>query len=614
MRQTLFRLGIEAVAWLCLPAVFLYVYVGHYAVAADAVLPHLRLIGLTLATFALARIAFVALARSPRAQRLGTAVLAATLFTILGLYYALALIGLEYWGRVISWELMKGYATHLPQLAETLGVSLSLAVAALALLYAALLAITWFCARLDWAPAIARRIPGRILWIGTSAAGVMVTIGFYNFLAEPPTRLYEPVSLTLFPSDGAWGLQGHAIDPLSVARLDRMADEVRASYIAPNGADRKNLVLIVADALRPDHMGVYGYERDTTPTLSRLARAGTVRKAPRVHAVCTSSACGLVGLASSKFVHEFHPRAITLHEVLKRYGYRIHLILGGDHTNFYGLKLAYGAADSYFDGARSRDMNDDRALVAQLAGFPDWDGSPVMFQFHLMSTHVLGKRDAEAGRFLPAATYFRSKGRDRDGETVGHGINYYDNGVAQADAIIQALLQSLAEKGYLRNAVVAITADHGEALGEHGLYMHGNNVREAALRIPFLLLSYGDSQRRPIDGYPVASQVDIAPTILAELGMPQPTSWSGAPLQTPVKRDFTYFQDRLDVGLVDHRDPQSIWKYWMNSATRREYAFDLSIDPREETNVVDQVPAGRLREWRLRVLAGAKVEKEPGAD
>ena len=153
MRQTLFRLGIEAVAWLCLPAAFLYVYVGHYAVPADAVLPHLRLIGLTLATFALARIAFVALARSPRAQRLGTAVLAATLFTILGLYYALALIGLEYWGRVISWELMKGYATHLPQLAETLGVSPSLAVAALALLYAALLAITWFCTRLDWAPA-----------------------------------------------------------------------------------------------------------------------------------------------------------------------------------------------------------------------------------------------------------------------------------------------------------------------------------------------------------------------------------------------------------------------------------------------------------------------------
>lgn len=613
--RALLRLGLDAALWLCIPAGFLFLYVGRYAAPTDAVWPHLRVVGLALAAFALARIALAAPARTPSAHRLATAILAAALLMVMLGYYALVVIGLEFWGRVISWHLMASYAAQVPELAETLGVSLPLAGGAFALIGLALLAAGWFyAALLDWAPALARRISGPVLWIGVPAGFMMVAIGLYDFLAEPPTRQYEPVSLTLFPLEGAWNLQGHAIDQLSAARLDRLDDAARSAYSASTGADRKNVVLIVVDALRPDHMGVYGYARDTTPNLSRVARAGMLRKAARVHAICTSSSCGLVGLASAKFVHEFHTRPITLQEVLKRHGYRVHLILGGDHGNFYGLKLAYGEADSYFDGYQAAGgyMNDDRVLVDRLAGFPDWNGEPVMFQFHLMSAHVLGKRDAAAGRFLPAATYARSEGRDR--ESGGRGINFYDNGVVQADAVIHALLQTLERKGYLRNAVVAITADHGESLGEHGLYLHTNSVREAALRIPFLLLSYGYAPGRPLDGQAFASQVDVAPTILAELSMPRPATWSGVPLQAPVAREFTYFQERADVGLVDHRDPENIWKYWLNSVTRREYAFNLSVDPREETNAVDRVPPDRLREWRLRILPGARVEKARDAE
>jgi glucan phosphoethanolaminetransferase (alkaline phosphatase superfamily) len=611
--RVILRAALEAALWLVAPAAFLFVYVNHYAASADAVLPHLQLVGLMFAAFALARISLAALLRRPSTQRLATAVVGATVLLTMLLYYATVLISLEFWGRVISWPLITSYSARLPELAETLGVSLLLPAAALALAYIALLAVAWiYAGRVDWVPDAARATPGSILAVGVPAGFAIVAIALYGFLAAPPTQRHEPVSLTLFPQDGAWTFQGHAINPLSAARLDRLEDAARASYTPSPGANRKNVVVIVSDALRPDHMGAYGYARDTTPNLSRLVRAGAVRKAPTIHAVCSSSSCGLIGLASSKFVHEFHTRPFSLPEVLRRHGYRVHLVLGGDHNNFYGLKLSYGKADSYFDGSQAgASMNDDRALVDHLAEFPDWDGVPAMFQFHLMSTHVLGKRDPAIVPFSPAATYIRPEGRDRES---GRGVNFYDNGVARADAVIHELLQILERKKYLLDAIVAITADHGEALGEHGLYLHGNSVREAALRIPFLLVSYGHRPDRPIDGHAFASQVDIAPTILAELGMPQPATWSGVPLQAAGARDFTYFQERGDAGLVDHRDPRNIWKYWVNSGTRREYAFNLSHDPHEETNAIERVPSDRLREWRRRALVGARVESGREAD
>jgi arylsulfatase A-like enzyme len=225
-----------------------------------------------------------------------------------------------------------------------------------------------------------------------------------------------------------------------------------------------------------------------------------------------------------------------------------------------------------------------------------------------MSTHALGKRDAATSRFLPAANYVQAEGR-----RGGLGINFYDNGVAQADAIVSELLETLAAKGYMRNTIVAITADHGECLGEHGLYLHANSVHEPALRIPFLLVSYGHPPGRTIGGHAIASQIDIAPTILAELGFPQPATWSGTPLQSPASRAFTHFQERSSIGVLDHREPENVWKYWFNSRTRREYAFNLSTDPDEKVNAVDRVPPERLREWRRRALIGAKVEEGPGA-
>jgi glucan phosphoethanolaminetransferase (alkaline phosphatase superfamily) len=625
-RNGLSGLAMDVVAWHCMPAAFLFAYVDRNLLPADAVGPHLRVVWLVLLGLALFRMVVSLSGISAAAARVVTSLTAAALLALMLSYYVVVLVGLQSWGRVVSWDLITSYGEQVLRLSDTLGIPLPVAVGVAALGYLALLLAVWaYLGHFDWTAFLRRTLSARLFALLLFAGSMVWAIELYGFVAGPPTQQFEPVSLTFNPNEGAWDVQGHAIDGLKVASLDAAEDGARKRYVPGSSADRKNVVLIVVDALRPDHMGVYGYGRDTTPNLDRLEKAGMLRKAASVRASCGSSFCGLLSISSSRFLHQFSERAITLQEALKRHGYRIHMILSGNHALFYGLRKAYGEVDTYFDAQEKRHekrtieyMNDDRLVLERLSRFPSWDGDPVMIQFHLMSAHPLGGRDGGMAKYAPAANYSLVVNRDprTDGRPSERAINYYDNGVLQADAMIRGILETLERKGYLENTVVAITADHGEALGEHGLFQHANSVREEVLRIPFVLLSYGYRPAKSLEGHKLASQIDIAPTLLAELGMPRPDTWQGAPLQQRVSRDFLYFQEMWEVGLFDLRDSDNLWKYWTNIKTGEEYAFNLTIDPRERLNGIGKASPEQKRDWRLQLLAKGqlRVKGRPAED
>ena len=611
-------LALDIAAWYAAPAVFLALYVGRDLAPMTSIAPHLRIVALPLVALWLVRIV-VAASLGARAARLAGAALSALLLATLIAYYALVLIGLRAWGRVVSVDLIVAYGAELPKFAEALGIALLPAGAALAAALMLVFAAAWlYLGRFDWAPLAARalRAPRVALMalIGTLACGLEL----YRFLAGPPAVEYEPISVTLNPLLAASNVNGHAVDRLAAARRDAQQDAARRAYRPAAGAQRRNVILIVVDALRADHMGVYGYGRDTTPRLQALQREGKLRFAPTVRAVCASSMCGLLAIATSQFVHQFSNRPITLQEVLRRHGYRVHMLLAGDHTLFYGLKQSYGEVDSYFDARTAeqlRYMNDDRVVLDRLARFDEWDGHPVMMQFHLMSAHSLGARDPKTVRYTPARNYALQM-HEADDDAEASAVNFYDNGVLQADSMIGAILDILARKGYLHEALVAITADHGEALGEHGFFQHANSVHEEVLRVPFVLLAYGYRPTGRIDGGRLASQVDIAPTLLAELRLPLPQTWQGRALQQAAAAPFVDFQERWEIGLFDLRDPHKLWKYWFDMRSGAEYAFDIAADARERFNAIDRVPASLAVEWRSHVLASASVggRRRPGQD
>ena len=616
---------------------------------------HLVVIALPLLTIFLARLVVSRYVAHSTLARLISVAITSTVMVMLAMYYAVVLVGLSSWHSVISWGVIPSFLGQVPQIADAIGFPRQRLFCLAALSGAAVFMLTWkYLRRFDWTSFATSRL-SRSTWTRLVVGSVLGLVAGYSCLAAGiGIAASEPLSLTLFPKLGeVVDLEGHAINRLKAGVQDRLEDLARNAHPPPLLPRRKqwieisgqqvdfeghvinletagaqdrsdesaradystaiagppiNLVLIVVDALRPDHMGLYGYGRDTTPNLSALSRSREVRLVPSVHASCGDTICGLLSLASSKYPRNFSLHPITLHEVLRRSGYRTHLILTGDHSYFYSLKSFYGDVDEYFDGTKAKGyfINDDQLALDRLAHTPKHDGTPAMFQFHVMSSHVLRSREKAPGPFQPAASYVIHRGQD-----IGPGstpdpaaTNYYDNGVARTDEVIAGILATLEQKGYLKKALVVITADHGESLGEHGLFVHANSVREQVLRIPLVLIAYG-YHPTPLQPRAIVAQVDIAPTILAEFGIPRPTTWVGRPLQERLDGQLIYFEEHEDAGVIDGRDLPRIWKYWRNSQSGREHAFELSVDPDENHEAIGAVPTMLKAQWRSHSSGGA---------
>lgn len=515
-------------------------------------------------------------------------------------YYALVLLSEKAWGRVITWPLAKAYVLQSSDFLGGLGVSPGLVYGSLLLALCissiAFSRITF----LGWVGGL-RRLPLPIAFAGLATALGVGATTLYESMEAGSCRDGEPFRLT-FRCGRAPSEQSTAI-PKGTRELDALEDQARREYVVHPNVERRNVVLVVADALRPDHMSLYGYHRQTTPYLDTLHRSGKLFKFDRVYATCGESACGLRSILHSKYVHQFTEGSITLSEVLRLHGYDVHLVLSGDHTNFYELRSAYGRVSTYFDGASSkaRYINDDRLVIDRLRELPTQGNSPIALQIHLMSTHGLGKREKASRVFEPEANYYLPSNRVFRSEANESATNYYDNGVLQLDGVLSQVFAVLETKGYLENALVVITADHGEMLGEHGYFSHGDAVHEEALRIPLILLQFG---HEPSDLWAkdVASAIDIAPTILEELQMSIPSTWSGTPLHAHAvrERDFLYFQQGWCTGLFDLRERGVLWKYW-NDLRGGEVAYELVGDPKEQDNRINDVALTLSGEWRRMV-------------
>lgn len=599
------RLGVALSGFALLPACFLAGYLLVFDAPDSAVLPHLGVLAGVLSALTGLRLWLRLAPVGERTRRVvAAALLAATGLAMLA-FYAAVLLGLQYWGRVTTLDLVGTYVPQAGDLMRALGHRPEWAAAGLA----AVVALMWFGAYRyltshDWIAPLEHGLPRPV----TGALGMLLLAFAAVSAAELPYRDWgargEPLSLSLFPERGETALQSHAISHARSSKIDRAEDQVRAGYRPATHARRSNVIVIVADALRADHLGLLGYGRPTTPALEALAKAGAVRLATSAVSVCNESACGLRALASSRYLDAQAARPITLPELLQRHGYGVHYVLAGDHTNFYGLRAVYGAADSYFDGAsqKARYVNDDGLVLDRLRSFGRWDGKPMMLQVHLMSSHALGKRLDDVPEFGPAENYDRLRWMGKPIERE-RAVNFYDRGVRQTDRVVREILDVLQQDGYLEDALVVVTGDHGEALGERGRYSHGHSVWEEGLRVPFVLLAFGAADPGALQPGRVVSQVDIAPTLLRALAIPIPSTWQGEPLQAAAPERMVFFQQQQQIGLIDARTPGRLYKHWRDLRKGRQFTFELLADRGETTDVTASVPLALRQEWQRLLLA-----------
>jgi glucan phosphoethanolaminetransferase (alkaline phosphatase superfamily) len=352
----------------------------------------------------------------------------------------------------------------------------------------------------------------------------------------------------------------------------------RKEYPGNINFQKKNVVVIVIDALRSDHLSLFGYKRKTSPFLDSLYSAGNLKRVDLSFSVSGASFPGINGILRSRIWSHMGYNNFSLQQLLKDQGYSINFLLSGDHTNFYGLKSFYGKPsdiDYYLDGSEDKKytINDDRLVLEGLDNIANYKDKPSFFHLHLNSVHIDGIRLDKFRKFLPAdATQFN----------VENYTNRYDNGILQADDCVKQIFQTLATKGYLQNSIVVITADHGEALGERGEFGHVKNVHTDQILIPLLIYETEKVQYKNTE---YATSVDIAPTIVDRLGLPIPESWEGNSLISKGMREFTYHQMYEHYAIIHTTDKFRL-KYIYNTKSKEEELFDLNTDLYETKNII----------------------------
>jgi glucan phosphoethanolaminetransferase (alkaline phosphatase superfamily) len=409
--------------------------------------------------------------------------------------------------------------------------------------------------------------------------------------------------------------------PLALSNVELQANPAEAAadarmlqaYPVVSDARRADVIFIYLDGLRADILGSYGGSMVRMPFVEGLLASGALQQVNETWATCSTTLCGLTAMLQSRPAHRVHPGNLSIQKVLAKQGWQIRYLLGGDHQNFLMLKDFYGPRfDFYLDGVGMDPARatDDRLLLEHLHRLPrSAPGAPQFIMFALMSTHAIGVRGLDFRRYKPDEISGVDFGAVKQ-EAIGVYRNYYRNGVLQADHVLERIWKWLGEQGYLETAVIVITSDHGELLGEHGAIGHSRSLSTPELRIPWwirvppaLASAIGPRATQLADAHNYSYQTDVAPTILDLLGLPLPESWTGQSLLRPREPRALplYFPIQQNLyGLVFDIDGRP-WKYLNQRDRGSDGFYDLRADPLDQRDQAAHLPPALVQQVRSQV-------------
>ena len=389
--------------------------------------------------------------------------------------------------------------------------------------------------------------------------------------------------------------------------------------------DGPNVVLISIDTLRPDHLGCYGYARETSPRIDGMAAEGVVFEnhisstswtLPAHAALFTSLADSVHGCTDTD--KRLDEAAVTLAERFAAAGYATAGFFSGAYLHpAFGL----GQGFEHYENCTSYATVIDSAPVGQWAMDPDvmkrshsdvsnptvygavkkWldrNGHRKFFMFiHLYDVHF---------DFLPPAPYDRMFDPDYTGSCTGEGfffdaainarmpgrdkrhlIALYDGEIAWTDHHVGMIMDDLRRAGLLDDTVVALTSDHGTEFFEHGGKGHRLTLYDEVIRIPLVI-------RYPA-GVPARARVsaqtrslDVGPTLLELAGLPAPDDVMGASLvplahAAEVPTEPVAISELFSVGRNMRSVRSRKWKLTerLRTRTRTLSWVDLIDDPQE---------------------------------
>ncbi len=402
-----------------------------------------------------------------------------------------------------------------------------------------------------------------------------------------------------------------------------------------------NLILVMVDTLRADHLSCYGGEHAVaTPNLCRIASDGGTRYAGFSHASWTKPATASLLSSLVPTSHQTMAKTAalpaeieTVAEALRSHGYTTGGIVsntnlteafgfaqGFDEYQYLGPDYLFGARESssklvlyqilrrvYFKlvpGLRFGDFYQDSGVVnARAFDFLERHRGSRFFLFlHYMDPHDPYFRHPYDGHGIA-----RAANQHPTPALAAEMRELYQGEIAYLDENFGRLLAKLEELGLYDDAAIVLTADHGEEFLDHGGFWHGLTLYEEQIHVP-LLVKWGKGERLapPESNAAPARLIDVAPTLLARAGARPPAAMQGLDLAGDLaarsEAARLVFSEENHEGNVLRAVRSARWK-WIeaNAGNPRGVPplelFDVSVDPGETENLVEREPgtAAELR-------------------
>jgi arylsulfatase A-like enzyme len=411
---------------------------------------------------------------------------------------------------------------------------------------------------------------------------------------------------------------------------------------------RPSLLLVTLDTTRFDHTSLAGYRRDTTPRLTALASEGASFELAYAPTSTTGPTHATLFTGLSPLRHGVLKNGVPMGPALETLAERLSAL--GWRTGAFVSSFVVSRRFGFDQGFDAFDDRFERATSTYTEAF--WEGQAIRDAFdrrgNATTDRAIEWLEANAGHgplfawvhyFDPHAPYvppegFAGRFEPADGDTrLAREVARYDEEIAFADAELGRLLDALERLGLASRTLVAVTADHGEGLMDHGHMEHGVHIYEEQVRVP-LVLRWPRRIAPARFGEPVELS-DLRPTVEALLGLGDGASFEGRSLadalsggaalepERPIHLYRRHFagEQRGETFVRGEKFGVRIgrWKLIDGPEEGTRELFDLAVDPGERANLIEAEPqvaadlAARLAAWRAERTgeAGAPLHVTP---
>ena len=375
-----------------------------------------------------------------------------------------------------------------------------------------------------------------------------------------------------------------------------------------------NVLLIVIDTLRADHLSLYGYERRTCPNLEKLAEGATLF----TNAVCSSTwtvpAHASLFTGKYPFEHGAHnlksdnyevgtlkKEHVTLAEIFRKEHFSTCAIIG----NAAYLAEAFGLHQG-FEEYRCDHFRRAPAIAGEAIAW--MEKHPHFFLFlNFLEPHHPNRPSPPYDTAFPGKLEGFSR-EDHKGERLtqaqhAHVLSQYDGEILLTDFHMGKIFDAMKKSKSWDDTLIVVTSDHGELLGERNRYGHRKPPYEPLLRIPLLIKFPGQRESRRVDGY--FQLVDIMPMILRLLDLPLPEEVKGRGKPGPAERVFSQYYLSEGGTVFSVRDGTYKLLVKAVESGRTYELYNLERDPEETVNLARQLPEKvRAMEKQIRDVVG----------